>query len=122
MRKCETRKQRIETVRVSIKERDRLRESPSRADVDDRLHDALAVVVNEAERTALVEYRERELVVVDETDLLDLRRAVDVVQEHLVAQNAVPVRGRHLDRVQSNLVDSLHINCIINLLNLLHYF
>ena len=47
----------------------RLREFPSGSYVDDRLHDAVAVVMYETERTTLVRYRQCELVIVDEANL-----------------------------------------------------
>ena len=76
---------------------------PTSSDVDDGLDDALAIVVYETEWAAFVCDGQRELIVVNETNLFDLRRVVHVVQDHLVAEHAQFVCGRHLDRVQAHL-------------------
>lgn len=56
-------------------------------DMDNGLNDGVAVVVYEGERPGLVGDGERELVVVDEADLLDLAGVVHIVQQHGVAQH-----------------------------------
>ena len=56
---------------------------PARAYVYDSLHDVLAVVVYETERTRLVRDGHRELIVVHEADLFDFGRVVDVVEQDL---------------------------------------
>lgn len=60
-------------------DRIRLAQFPPIPDMDDCLYDAVAVVVDEAQRAALVGDRQRELVVVDEANFLDLGRVIDIV-------------------------------------------
>ena len=50
-------------------------------DVNYALHDGVAIVVNEWERSGLVSDGQRELVVVHQTNFLNLRRVVDVVEK-----------------------------------------
>lgn len=46
-----------------------LRQFPTRSNMDDRLHNAVAVIVDETQRTAFIRNRQRELVVIDQTNL-----------------------------------------------------
>ena len=71
--------------------------------MQDGRHDAVAVDVDEAERTRLVGDRQGELVVVDQADLLDLRGVVHVVQQHRVGEHLVLLGGGHLDGVRAHL-------------------
>ena len=59
--------------------------------------------MNERERSALVGYRESELVVVDETNFFDLGSVIDVVEKNRVTQDFGFLRRSHLNRVGTNL-------------------
>lgn len=69
----------------------RLRELPACSDVDDGVHDGIALLVHEGEWCALVGDGERELVLVNQADLLDLRGVVDIVEEDGLAQDPCAV-------------------------------
>ena len=55
--------------------------------MNDALHDGIAIVVNEGQRSGLVCDGQRELIVVHQTNFLDLGRVVDVVEKAGDAEN-----------------------------------
>ena len=55
--------------------------------MDDALHDGVAIVVDEGQGARLVGDGQRELVVIDQADFLDLRGVVDIVKEASDAQD-----------------------------------
>lgn len=74
-----------------------LRELPARADVDDGVHYSLALLVHEGERRSLVGDGQRELVLVHQADLLDLRGVINIVEDHVLTQDPGTVGRGHLD-------------------------
>ena len=59
-----------------------LDEFPTRSNVNHRLDDVVAIVVNQRQRTRFIADRQREVIVVDETHFFDLGRVINIVEQN----------------------------------------
>ena len=71
--------------------------------MDDALHDGVTIVVDEGQGARLVGDGQRELVVIDQANFLDLRGVVDVVEEAGDAQHLGLLGAGDLDGAGADL-------------------